>query len=179
MLTASTTGLLVVDIQGKLARLVEESSALIANSARLVQGAQALGLPVVWLEQNPDKLGPTVPELQPLQSCAPVLTKFSFGALGEPAVAAALARIGRRHWLVCGIEAHICVYQTVLGLLGSGADVSLVVDAVSSRSAANRDLAIAQLATRGARLTSVEMCLYELLGDCRHPAFRPLLALIK
>lgn len=82
MLTASTTGLLVVDIQGKLARLVEGSPALIANSARLVQGAQALGLPVVWLEQNPDKLGPTVPELQPLQSGAPVLTKFSFGALG-------------------------------------------------------------------------------------------------
>lgn len=80
---------------------------------------------------------------------------------------------------MCGIEAHICVYQTVLGLLDSGADVSLVVDAVSSRSAANRDLAIAQLATRGARLTSVEMCLYELLGDCRHPAFRPILALIK
>lgn len=104
MLTASTTGLLVVDIQGKLARLVEESPALIANSARLVQGAQALGLPVVWLEQNPDKLGPTVPELQPLQSGAPVLTKFSFGALGEPAVSAALARTGRRHWLVCGIR---------------------------------------------------------------------------
>ncbi len=179
MLTVSTTGLLVVDIQGKLARLVEGSPALIANSTRLIQGAQALGLPVVWLEQNPDKLGPTVPELQPLQSGAPVLAKFSFGALGEPAVADALARTGRRHWLVCGIEAHICVYQTVLGLLDSGAHVSLVVDAVSSRSAANRDLAITQLAARGARLTSVEMCLYELLGDCRHPAFRPILALIK
>ncbi|MFM4704265.1 hydrolase [Aeromonas bivalvium] len=179
MLTTSTTGLLVVDIQGKLARLVEGSESLIANTARLVQGAKALGLPVVWLEQNPDKLGATVPELQSLQGGYPVLTKYSFGAQGEPAVAAALAETGVSHWLVCGIEAHICVYQSVLGLLASGARVSLVVDAVSSRSAANRELAIGQLAARGAALTSVEMCLYELLGDCRHPAFREILALVK
>lgn len=179
MLLRNHTGLLVVDIQGKLARLVDESETLIANTARLVQGAQALGLPVVWLEQNPDKLGTTVPELQPLQTGSPVLPKFSFGAQGEPQVAAALAEAGVSHWLVCGIEAHICVYQSVLGLLESGARVSLVTDAVSSRDPANRALAIGQLAARGAALTSVEMCLYELLGDCRHPAFREILALVK
>lgn len=179
MLQSNNTGLLVVDIQGKLARLVEGSEALIANTARLVQGAQALGLPVIWLEQDPDKLGATVPELQPLQAGTPVLTKFSFGALGEPCVAAALAESGVDHWLLCGIEAHICVYQSVLGLLDSGAQVSLVVDAVSSRTAANRELAIGQLATLGARLTSVEMCLYELMRDCRHPAFRQILSLVR
>lgn len=179
MLQSNQTGLLVVDIQGKLARLVEGSEALIANTARLVQGAQALGLPVIWLEQNPDKLGATVPELQPLQAGSPVLAKFSFGALEEPQVAAVLAQNGVKHWLVCGIEAHICVYQSVLGLLDSGATVSLVVDAVSSRDPANRELAIGQLAARGARLTSVEMCLYELMGDCRHPAFRPILTLVR
>ncbi|WP_349922482.1 hydrolase [Aeromonas veronii] len=172
-------GLLVVDIQGKLARLVNESDRLIANTSRLVKGAKALGLPVVWLEQNPDKLGATVPELQPLQTGSPVLPKFSFGALGEPQVAAVLAESGVRHWLVCGIEAHICVYQSVLGLLGNGARVSLVTDAVSSRDPANRALAIGQLAARGAALTSVEMCLYELLGDCRDPAFREILALVR
>lgn len=98
---------------------------------------------------------------------------------GEPTVAAALAGTGVSHWLVCGIEAHICVYQSVLGLLASGARVSLVVDATSSRTAANRDLAISQLAARGAALTSVEMCLFDLMGDCRHPAFRQILALVK
>ena len=179
MLESRDTGLLVVDIQGKLARLVEGSDSLIANTARLVQGAKALDLPVIWLEQNPDKLGTTVPELQPLQAGTFVLAKYSFGALGEPTVADALAGTGVSHWLVCGIEAHICVYQSVLGLLASGAGVSLVVDAVSSRCAANRDLAIGQLAARGAALTSVEMCLYELMGDCRHPAFRQILALVK
>ena len=91
MLEQNTTGLLVVDIQGKLARLVEESDTLISNTARLVQGARVLGLPVVWLEQNPDKLGATVPELQSLQAGDLVLPKYSFGALGEPTVAAALA----------------------------------------------------------------------------------------
>ncbi|MGY4106368.1 isochorismatase family protein [Aeromonas encheleia] len=179
MLITSTTGLLVVDIQGKLARLVEESEPLIANTARLVQGARALGLPVIWLEQNPDKLGATVPELQQLQAGAQVLPKFSFGALGEPQVAAAIQQSGVSHWLVCGIEAHICVYQTVQGLLDGGAQVSLVVDAVSSRTAANKTVAVDQLAALGARLSSVEMCLYELLGDCRHPAFRQILALVR
>ncbi|MEZ6932109.1 hydrolase [Aeromonas sp. S16(2024)] len=179
MLESRNTGLLVVDIQGKLARLVEGSDSLIANTARLVQGAKTLGLPVVWLEQNPDKLGATVPELQPLQAGTLVLPKYSFGALGEPTVADALAGTGVGHWLVCGIEAHICVYQSVLGLLESGTRVSLVVDAVSSRTAANRELAIGQLAARGASLTSVEMCLYELMGDCRHPAFREVLSLVK
>ncbi|MGY3942949.1 isochorismatase family protein [Aeromonas tecta] len=179
MLQRNHTGLLVIDIQGKLARLVNESERLIANTARLVQGAQALGLPVVWLEQNPAKLGATVPELQPLQAGNLVLPKFSFGALGEPLVAATLAQSGVSHWLVCGIEAHICVYQSVLGLLDSGAKVSLVTDAVSSRDPANRALAIGQLAARGAALTSVEMCLYELLGNCRDPAFREILALVR
>jgi len=179
MLEHNTTGLLVVDIQGKLARLVEESDTLIANTATLVQGVRALGLPVVWLEQNPGKLGATVPELQPLQAGDPVLPKYSFGALGEPTVATALAESGVDHWLVCGIETHICVYQSVLGLLASGARVSLVVDAVSSRRAANRELAIGQLAARGAALTSVEMCLFDLMGDCRHPAFRQILSLVK
>ncbi|MGY4026262.1 isochorismatase family protein [Aeromonas rivuli] len=179
MLSRNHTGLLVVDIQGKLARLVEGSAPLIANTARLVQGARALGLPVVWLEQNPDKLGATVPELQPLQAGAQVLPKFSFGALGEPQVAAAISETGVNHWLVCGIEAHICVYQTVLGLLEAGLAATLVVDAVSSRLAANRELAITKLAARGAELGSVEMCLYELLGDCRHPAFRQILSLVR
>ncbi len=179
LLTVATTGLLVVDIQGKLARLVEGSEALITNTQRLVQGAKALGLPVVWLEQNPDKLGATVPELQGLQAGDLVLSKFSFGALGEPTVAAALTQTGINHWLVCGIETHICVYQTVLGLLANGCEVSLVVDAVSSRTPANRELAIGKLAARGAELTSVEMCLYELLGNCRHPAFRQVLALVR
>ena len=104
MLARRSTGLLVVDIQGKLARLDEGSESLIANTARLGQGAKALGLPVVWLEQNPDKLGATVPELQPQQAGALVLPKFSFGALGEPTVADALAGTGVSHWLVCGTE---------------------------------------------------------------------------
>ena len=120
-----------------------------------------------------------MPELQSLQAGDLVLPKYSFGALGEPTVAAALAESGVEHWLVCGIETHICVYQSVLGLLARGARVSLVVDAVSSRCAVNRDLAIGQLAARGAALTSVEMCLYELMGDCRHPAFRQILSLVK
>ena len=104
--------------RGKLARLVE-SDALIANTARLVQG-QVLGLPVVWLEQNPDKLGATVPELQIAAGRRSCAAQIQLRRPGEPTVATALARKRVEHWLVCGIETHICVYQSVLGLLASG-----------------------------------------------------------
>lgn len=82
-------------------------------------------------------------------------------------------------WLVCGIEAHICVYQTALSLRQSGYRVELVTDCVSSRAAANKALALAKLTANGVALTGLEMCLYEMVEDCRAPEFKDILTLIK
>ncbi len=183
MLMIENTGLIIVDIQGKLARLVHESDALIANSLKLIQGAQALELPIILLEQNPDKLGATVDELNAELNLGPMstdaITKFSFNGCESSEFLQAVKVTNVDTWLVCGIETHICVYQTARGLLELGYNVELVSDCVSSRSLQNKQLGIKRLQSLGAEITGLEMCLYELVKDCRSPNFRQVLELIR
>jgi nicotinamidase-related amidase len=179
MLKPKTTGLMVVDVQGKLARIVQDSDAVIRNISLLIQGARILELPIIWLEQNPDRLGPTVEELQPVLQPGCPIPKMTFDGCGAPDCVRAIRESGRTQWLICGIETHICVYQTAMSLLGMGHKVELVTDCVSSRSQANTDLAVAKMAGNGVGMTSLEMCLYELLGDCRAQEFKDILRLIK
>ena len=179
MLNKNNTGLIVVDVQGKLARIVNDSDLLIENCAKLIKGAQILGLPIVWLEQNPEKLGATVEELSTLLSEQKAITKFTFDGYAEPEVMQAIHRADIETWLVCGIETHICVYQTAMSLIKQNYEVQLVEDCVSSRTIQNKQLGINKLASQGAQLTGLEMCLYELVKDCRKPEFKAVLSLIK
>jgi nicotinamidase-related amidase len=179
MLRKDKTGVVVIDVQGKLATIVHDSEAFIANLVKLVKAAKLLGLPVLWLEQNPEKLGETVPELREVLDMVEPIAKYSFSACGEPVFVEAIKKAKMNSWLITGIEAHICVYQTALGLLDLGYDVELVRDCVSSRTIENKDMALAKLARKGAEVTSLEMCLFELIGDCRADEFRGALSLIK
>ncbi|MDH5939800.1 hydrolase [Vibrio splendidus] len=179
MLNRANTGLVVVDVQGKLARLVDESDTLIANCGKLIKGAQVLGLPIVSLEQNPEKLGATVDELNDLLGGAKPIPKFTFNACNEPQFVEAVQAKDVDTWLVCGIEAHICVYQTAMGLLELGYKVQVVGDCISSRTALNKDLAIRRLMDAGIQITGLEMSLYELVKDCRAREFKLILSLIR
>lgn len=180
MLSKDNTGLIVVDVQGKLATLMHDSDALIENITRLVKAAKALKLPVLWLEQNPERLGLTAdPIRQELEKDNLPISKYTFDAYKEERVKLALKNAGVDNWLVCGIETHICVYQTALSLYQSGYHVELVTDCVSSRTEANKALALTKLSEKGVALTGLEMCLYELVEDCRAPEFKEILALIK
>lgn len=179
MLELKQCGLLVVDVQGKLARLMHNSDAVIANIVKLVQASRVLSLPVIALEQYPKGLGETVPELRDLLKDDEIIPKTSFGGCGAPDFMTALNKAGRRQWLVCGIESHVCVYQTVSGMLSAGHEVEVITDAVSSREAANIPMALAKMQRRGAELTSVEMCLFELMQDCKSEAFKAMLPLLK
>ncbi len=179
MLIKENTGLIVVDVQGKLARLVHNSETLVANSAKLIKGAQVLGLPILWLEQNSEKLGPTVDELSNLLDGRQPIEKFTFDGCAEPSFMKAVRQSDVNTWLVCGIETHICVYQTAMGLKHHGYRVQLVQDCVSSRIPENKQLGISKMTAHGVELTGLEMCLYELVKDCRRPEFRDILALIK
>lgn len=179
MLTKQKTGLVVVDVQGKLARLVDESEILIANCRKLIKGAQVLGLPIIYLEQNPDKLGSTVSELNDLLSDVEPVTKFTFNACDEPKFVEAVQAKDVDTWLVCGIEAHICVHQTAMGLLELGYKVQVVGDCISSRTALNKKLAISRLRDACVQITGLEMSLYELVKDCRAPEFKSILFLIR
>ena len=180
MLSKGNTGLIVVDVQGKLATLMHESDALIENITKLVKGAKALDLPILWLEQNPEKLGPTAePIREVLESTHLPITKYTFDGCKEATFKVAVENAEVDTWLVCGIESHICVYQTAVSLRQSGYRVELVTDCVSSRTAANKALALAKLTANGVVLTGLEMCLYEMVEDCRVPEFKEILALIK
>lgn len=150
MLSKNTTGLIVVDVQGKLASLMHESEALIENITKLVKGAKALDLPIVWLEQNPERLGPTVePIREVLATDHLAIAKYTFDGCKASTFKLAVENTNVDTWLVCGIEAHICVYQTAVSLRQMGFRVELVTDGISSRTPANKALALAKLTASG------------------------------
>ncbi len=138
MLKASDTALAVIDVQGKLATLMHDRDTLYRNLQILVRGARVLELPVLWLEQYPEGLGPTIPEVAELLGGQEPLAKTCFSAWGQPEFVGRLEESGRRQVLVAGIETHICVYQTVRDLRDRGYEVEVVEDAVSSRTASEQ-----------------------------------------
>ena len=171
--------LLVVDIQEKLAPAIHDGAAAIANNQRLLAAAERLGVPVFVSEQNVRGLGPTVPELLPLPAGAQRFDKMHFSCAREPGCLERLAATDRRQILVTGMEAHVCVLQTVLGLLGAGYTVFLIEDAASSRTPENRAAAVARAHAAGARIVTTEMVLFEWLERAGTDEFRALLPLIK
>ena len=179
MLLQEKTGLIIIDVQGKLARIVHNSEKLATNLEKLIRGCQILSIPIIWAEQNPKGLGATIPELEKLLQDQKPIQKFSFNALDNETFKQAIIDSGRKQWLICGIEAHICVYQTVMGLLAYNFEVEIVADCISSRSEESMLIALQKLQHKGAALTNIEMCLYELIKDSRREIFKEILTLIK
>ena len=169
------TALVVVDVQEAFRDAVGEFDAVAGNVAVLVRGARILGVPVLVTEQYPRGLGETVAELAEHLDGIPRLEKVVFSA----ARAEGFDLGGRDQALVCGIETHVCVAQTVADLLDEGLDVQVATDAVSSRTAANRRAGLAKMEATGAMLTSTEMALFELLGRAGTPEFKEVQALVK
>ncbi len=179
MLDIENCCLAVVDVQGKLAQLMHGKDALFKNIQILVQAAQILEMPILWCQQVPDALGPTVPEIaQHLTDLEPA-NKSMFSCCGTDQFNARLNESRRNQVLLCGIETHICVYQTAIDLLARGFNVTVIADAVSSRTLDNKRIALTKLAAEGASISSVEMALFELLRSAEHPKFRQIAKLIK
>jgi nicotinamidase-related amidase len=179
MLQAHSTGLLLVDVQGSLARMVHNSEALISNIEKLIKCCQHLSIPIVWLEQYPKGLGRTVPELAILLENEKVFEKQTFNALLNTDIEQRVTQLGNRQWLVAGIEAHICVYQSAMGLKQRGFEVEIVTDCISSRAQYNLDLAISKMAQQNIAMTSLEMCVYELMKEAGTIEFKQILPIIK
>ena len=179
MLIHDRCGLIVVDVQGTLALSVYNSDKVIANIQRLIQCCQILNIPIIWLEQYPTGLGRTVEDISSLLVNIPCYEKKHFNALLEPSIENAIKDSGKTQWLVTGIEAHICVYQTVCGLLERHYEVEIVTDAITSRALSNVELAVEKMSDEGAKQTSVEMAVYELLKRASTPEFKAILPIIK
>jgi nicotinamidase-related amidase len=176
-LTAEAAALLVVDVQERLLPAIQGGDRLVANAVRLVRAAQILGVLVLATEQYPKGLGPTVETLARLIPDRPV--KMTFHGLGAPGIAESLASSGVKHVTLAGIEAHVCIAQTALELLGLGYTVQVPVDAVSSRFAIDRDVALRRLERAGVILSTTEAVLFEWLGTAEHPAFKAISAMVK
>ncbi len=179
-LDADKAVLVVIDIQERLVPAMPQDVYLrLRNSvAMLIEMAGLLGIPVVATEQYPKGIGHTVPELA--AAChETVIEKVSFGCCGEPTFLEALKKTGRTQVLVTGMEAHVCVYQTVLGLLEDGYYVHLIRDAICSRNKIDYLAAVANAEQSGAVVTTAETVMFQLLQESTHEQFRAVSKLVK
>ena len=167
--------LALIDFQVKLMPVIDNGEATVANARKLADAASLVEVPVVYTEQYPKGLGPTVPELA-APAGAP-LPKMCFGAVEAEGF---LDRIGEDHSIVlAGVEAHVCVLQTALGLIARGRQVYVVRDAISSRRPSSVEAAIRRMELQGVEIVTTEMVIFEWIGSSAHPKFREATALIK
>lgn len=177
LMNVGDTALLVVDMQGKLLTLIAGHERVTWNCRRLIDGAKLLGIPVCGTEQYPQGLGPTTPVLAERIGAMPAKKLFSARECEE--LIHAWRDQGIFKILVCGIEAHVCVQQTVLDLLGEGFRTYLAVDAVGSRSTLDAEIAIRRMDAGGATITTTEAALFEWCESAVHPQFKAISSLVK
>lgn len=179
MLKADEAVLLFIDVQGKLHEIMHERELLDANLEKLVRGTQLMDLPVLVTEQIPEKLGPTSAPFKSLLADAMTFAKSSFSCCGDLEFLTRLRTLGKRQVILAGIETHVCVYQTAMDLLQAEYEVFVAADAVSSRTAENKALALQAMRDSGAVILPAETILLALLRDAADPRFKELLKLIK
>jgi len=172
--------LMVIDVQEKLAAAMPKAplAELERNAAVLIRAARRLEIPVIATEQYPKGLGPTVASLRELLPQEP-MSKMEFSCGASKPIARHVLGSGRKQVVVVGMEAHVCVFQTVRDLIDGGFSVFVAQDAVLSRSEANRGVGLRLCEKAGATLTSTETVLFDLLGVAGTPEFKELTALIK
>lgn len=177
MMSVGETALLVVDVQEKLIRLIPGHERLVWNIRRLLDGAMLLGVPAAGTEQYPQGLGGTVEPLRSRLGEIPAKLAFSCGECRE--LFAQWQAAGLWKVLVVGIEAHVCVQQTVLDLLAAGWRVYIAADAVGSREPYDREIALRRLESAGATLTTTEAALFEWCAAAGTPAFKQISQLVR
>lgn len=179
MLDSKNCCLVVIDVQGKLAGLMANKEELFANIVLLIKAAKILDIPILWSQQAPEQLGPTIPQIAELLADNKPINKVTFSCFADEQFKDRLDAVNGRRILLCGIEAHVCVYQTAMDLLGNGRQVAVVCDAVSSRTPANKKIALRKMSRRGADITSTEMAIFEILKTAKHPNFKEIAKLVK
>src|SRR4051812_37282406 len=177
LMNRDDSALLVVDMQARLLPLIPGHQRLIWNIRRLVEGAKTLGVPFAATEQYPQGLGPTTPELAALFENIPAKTAFSCTECAE--IFTTWRDRGIWKILVCGIETHVCVGQTVHDLLGEGFRVYVAADAVAARGQIDHDIALSRMDSAGATLTTTEAALFEWCARAGSPEFKQISQLIR
>lgn len=164
--------LVVVDIQERFADLIHHMDRVIERSQRLIRFCQALELPILVTEQYPRGLGRTMPPIAELCSGIAPLEKLHFSCAADDGFNAALAATGRDQIILCGIETHVCVYQTAADLRRRGLQVVVAADAVSSGSKDNRKLGLRAMGALGVQILGSQMIMFEILRRAGTPEFK-------
>jgi nicotinamidase-related amidase len=178
-LNPANTVLLVCDIQERFRDVIWKFDSVIRTSKLLVDGCGAIGVPIVCTEQYPKALGKTVQELTAVEY--PKFPKMDF-SMATPEVLAHIKSLGgadKQHYIIVGLETHVCVLQTTLDLLAQGKNVHVAVDAVSSSRSTDRAVALKRMENAGAYLTTAESVLFMLMGSANYANFKPVSNLVK
>jgi hypothetical protein len=179
MFAIDKTIMVLIDVQGQLSQLMYEKEKLFKSLETLIQGMKILGVPIIWMEQIPDKLGPTTEVISKCLTGEMPIEKFSFSCCGEPQFMDTFKRAGRTQVLLTGIETHICVFQSGYDLIQNGCEVQVVSDCVSSRTRENKDIGIQRIVQSGGQVTCVEMVFFELMRAAQGDQFKQIVKLIK
>lgn len=189
LLDPTRSTLVLIDLQGKLIPMVHQSAMVVETAHRLMQLAELFAVPVVLTEQYPQGIGPTEASLRDcfdgLSTRTSFLEKTAFSCCGDPAFEALLTKarttlpLYQHQVVVAGLEAHVCVLQTVLELLEHGYEVHVCWDGVSGRGETYRKLALERMAAAGATITNHESVAFEWARTKHHPAFKAISALLK
>ncbi len=171
--------IVIVDIQERLAAVMEERQKVIANCLHLIEAARLLGMPVLMTEQYPKGLGPTVSEIREAVPDRKPIEKIMFSCSREPLFMGRLSEAGRKKIILAGMETHVCVLQTCVGLLKEGYGVHVAGDAVCSRSKDNFRFGLDYMRDSGAVITCTETVLFQLLEKAGTEEFRTISKRIK
>lgn len=179
ILRRKRTGLLVIDIQEKILKVIHESERVIENSLKLIKGFNKLNLPIYYSEQYPIGLGYTEKRIAAEIGHPKSLEKMSFSCGGAKGFFQSLKEAEIKNLVLCGIEAHVCVTQTALDLLANGFTVHVAADAISSRRESDYMFAVDRMRAAGVETTLSESVLFEMLNECGTDEFRAISKIVK
>jgi isochorismate hydrolase len=178
ILDRTKTALLIIDIQERILKVMQRYETVVENTLKLIRGSKTLNIPIYYTEQYPKGLGKTAAELkEELEGNA--IQKMSFSCSGAENLFEEFNQKGYSQIIVCGIESHVCVQQTVLDLLANDVQVNVAADAISSRRDFDYHTALHRMQSNGAEVTTTESVLFELLNVCGTDEFKIISKLVK
>ena len=179
ILTREDTALVAIDFQERLMPAMSGGEHLLEQTVKLIKGMKVFDIPVVVTQQYTKGIGPTDPAVAEALGDFEHIEKTSFSCMATEAFRDRIKALNKKNIVVCGIEAHICVQQTVLQLMEEGYNVYLVTDCISSRTEENKLWAITRMGEAGAVITTYEAVLYEILRDAKADGFKAISAIVK
>lgn len=179
LLKPEQTALLIIDIQERILPVINNHQIVVDNTLKLIKGFKVLGLPIYFTEQYPKGLGPTTRAILDELGDLKPFDKMSFSCSGAGELFDEFKKKNLSQIVVCGIEAHVCVQQTVLDLIENGFQVNLAADAISSRKEIDYQNALQRMRYHGAEVTTTESILFELLNVCGTPQFKEVSKIVK